>query len=82
MIDTGRDGHKVIAALRERKIYIGRIWPVWPNAVRVTVGSPEDMQKFRVAFKDTMDTSAMAWAPGARVQPRELAGMGGTTFLS
>jgi histidinol-phosphate aminotransferase len=79
MIDTGRDGHGVIAALRERKVYIGRIWPVWPNAVRVSVGSPEDMAKFRMAFKDVMDKPAMAAAP---MQHRGLAGMGGTTFLS
>ena len=31
MIDTGRDGHGVIAGLREQKVYIGRIWPVWPS---------------------------------------------------
>lgn len=82
MIDTGRDGHKVIAALRERKVYIGRIWPVWPNAVRVTVGSPDDMQKFRVAFKETMETSALAAGAPPGAQPRGLSGTGGTAFLS
>jgi histidinol-phosphate aminotransferase len=62
MIDTGRDGHGVIAALRERKVYIGRIWPVWPNAVRVTVGTPDEMAKFRMAFADVMSRPAMAAA--------------------
>jgi histidinol-phosphate aminotransferase len=63
MIDTGRDGHGVIAALKEQKVYIGRIWPVWPNAVRVSVGSPDDMEKFKVAFKQVMSAApAMAFA--------------------
>lgn len=81
MIDTGRDGHGVISAMRNQKVYIGRIWPIWPNAVRITVGSPDDMAKFRVAFKDVMDKPAMAMAaPPAKSYG--MAGMGGTTFLS
>jgi histidinol-phosphate aminotransferase len=83
MIDTGRDGHGVIKALRDKKVYIGRIWPVWPNAVRVSVGSPDDMAKFKVAFKDVMDAPAMAASPAPAKQARAtLPGMGGTTFLS
>ena len=83
MIDTGRDGHGVIKALRDKKVYIGRIWPVWPNAVRVSVGSPDDMAKFRVAFKEVMDAPAMAASPTPAKQARAtLPGMGGTTFLS
>ena len=54
MIDTGREGHGVIAGLKDQKVYIGRIWPVWPNAVRVSVGTPDDMEKFKVAFKQVM----------------------------
>ena len=80
MIDTGRAGHGVIAAMQEKNVYIGRIWPVWPNAVRITVGSPDDMAKFKVAFKSVMDTSpAMASAP-ARVSAR--GPVRGSTFLS
>ena len=55
MIDTGRPAANVIAAMQREKVYIGRIWPVWPNAVRISVGSPDDMAKFRVAFKKVMD---------------------------
>jgi len=79
MIDTGRDGHQVIKALRDQKVYIGRIWPVWPNAVRVSVGSPDDMAKFRVAFKNVMSTSATA---SLGRPDKLLRGAGGTTFLS
>jgi histidinol-phosphate aminotransferase len=60
MIDTGRPAKTVIAALQKEKVYIGRIWPVWPNAVRVSVGSPEDMAKFRTAFKKVMDAPMVA----------------------
>ncbi len=81
MIDTGRDGHGVIAAMQKQNVYIGRIWPVWPNVVRVTVGTSDDMSKFKVAFKDVMSNSAMATAA-----PRPVAsGYGpvkGSSFLS
>jgi histidinol-phosphate aminotransferase len=65
MIDTGRNGRGVIAALKAKNIYIGRTWPVWPNAVRVSVGTPEEMGKFRTAFKEVMDAPALAFEPRA-----------------
>jgi histidinol-phosphate aminotransferase len=55
MIDTGRPGKSVIAAMQAKNVYIGRTWPVWPNAVRITVGSPADMSTFMTAFKEVMD---------------------------
>jgi histidinol-phosphate aminotransferase len=55
MIDTGRSGQSVMNAMQQKKIYIGRTWPIWPNAVRITVGTPEEMAKFRTAFKQVMD---------------------------
>jgi histidinol-phosphate aminotransferase len=80
MIDTGRPGHSVIAGMQAQKVFIGRIWPVWPNAVRITVGSPEDMAKFQVAFKQVMDAPGMAATPGA---PMSLLGpVRGSSFLS
>jgi histidinol-phosphate aminotransferase len=68
MIDTGRNGRGVIASLKAKNIYIGRTWPVWPDAVRVSVGTPEEMGKFRTAFKEVMDAPALAFAPQA--EPR------------
>jgi histidinol-phosphate aminotransferase len=58
MIDTGRDGKSVIAAMREKNIYIGRTWPVWPNHVRISVGTPAEMARFQTAFKEVMDAPA------------------------
>ncbi|TCS13642.1 pyridoxal phosphate-dependent aminotransferase [Caulobacter sp. BK020] len=60
MIDTGRDGKSVIAAMKARGVYIGRTWPIWPNAVRVSVGTPEEMAAFKTAFKAVMDSKAVA----------------------
>jgi histidinol-phosphate aminotransferase len=62
MIDTGRSGRSVMNAMQQQKIYIGRTWPIWPNAVRITVGTPEEMAKFRTAFKQVMDAPAGAEA--------------------
>jgi histidinol-phosphate aminotransferase len=55
MIDTGRPGKDVIVAMREKHVYIGRTWPVWPNHVRISVGTPAEMAKFQTAFKAVMD---------------------------
>jgi histidinol-phosphate aminotransferase len=58
MIDTGRDGKGVIAAMREKNIFIGRTWPVWPTYVRISVGTPAEMARFQTAFKEVMDAPA------------------------
>ena len=60
MIDCGRNGRGVIAAMQAKNVYIGRTWPIWPNAVRITVGLPTEMAKFQTAFKEVMDTPATA----------------------
>jgi histidinol-phosphate aminotransferase len=54
MIDTGRDGRGVMLAMQQKNVYIGRTWPVWPSAVRITVGTPAEMAKFQDAFKQVM----------------------------
>jgi histidinol-phosphate aminotransferase len=83
MIDTGRPGGSVISALRKEKVYIGRQWPVWPNAVRVSVGSPEDMAKFRDAFKKVMDAPpATALLDSRPAYAGRISGSGGKEFLS
>ncbi|MBS0334726.1 MAG: pyridoxal phosphate-dependent aminotransferase [Proteobacteria bacterium] len=70
MIETGRPAKSVIAALQKEKVYIGRVWPVWPNAVRISVGSPEDMAAFRTAFKKVMDAPPAAVAEADERQGR------------
>ncbi len=50
MIRTAKPGREVGAAMAARKVIIGRSWPSWPDHVRVTLGTPEEMEKFKAAF--------------------------------
>jgi histidinol-phosphate aminotransferase len=54
MIDTGRPGKEVIKAMADRNVIIGRTWPIWPNYVRVSVGTPAEMAAFQTAFAEVM----------------------------
>ena len=60
MIDTKRPGHQVMAAMAAKDVYIGRVWPIMPTWVRITVGTSDDMQKFQTAFKQVMDAPMTA----------------------
>jgi histidinol-phosphate aminotransferase len=62
MIDTGRPGQQVIDAMQAHNVYIGRTWPIWPNHVRITVGTPHEMQLFQTAFAQVMTQPAPAQA--------------------
>src|SRR5882762_1724718 len=54
MVDVGRPGEEVIEAMRKQKVYIGRVWPSWPTYVRVSVGTQDEMNKFKTAFLNVM----------------------------
>ena len=54
MMEAGRSGSDFARALAENKVIIGRIWPVWPTKVRVTVGTREEMAKFNQAVAKIM----------------------------
>jgi len=54
MVDVKRPGREVIDLMAKENVYIGRVWPVWPTYVRVTVGTREDMAKFKTAFLKVM----------------------------
>jgi histidinol-phosphate aminotransferase len=56
MLDTGRPGKEVIAAMAKKDIYIGRPWPIWPTYVRITVGTHDEMAAFQKAFKEVMNS--------------------------
>jgi len=36
------------------------VWPAWPTHVRVTVGTGPEMEVFKKAFKEAMETPALA----------------------
>lgn len=50
MINVKRPGKQFYQEMAAQKVYIGRAWPVWPNHVRVSVGTKEEMAKFKEAF--------------------------------
>ncbi len=54
MVDVKQDGRKFGAAMVKEKVVIGRVWPVWPTYVRVTVGTADEMKKFQAAFLKVM----------------------------
>ncbi len=54
MVDVHRPGGEVIEAMRREKVYIGRVWPSWPTYVRVSIGTQEEMNKFKTAFLKVM----------------------------
>jgi histidinol-phosphate/aromatic aminotransferase/cobyric acid decarboxylase-like protein len=54
MVDVKRPGAQVIDAMRTEKVYIGRVWQSWPTHVRVSIGTKEEMDKFKTAFLKVM----------------------------
>jgi histidinol-phosphate aminotransferase len=62
MLDVRRPGKGVQAALGAKDMYVGRIWPVWPDSVRITVGTPDEMMAFRKAFTEVMSGSTAGLA--------------------
>jgi histidinol-phosphate aminotransferase len=54
LVDVKQPGERVILAMRKHHIYIGRVWPTWPTHVRVTIGTPEEMERFQAAFLQVM----------------------------
>ena len=49
MMNVKRPAQAFSQAMSRQGVIVGRVWPVWPNWVRVTVGSQEDMARFREA---------------------------------
>ena len=66
MLDVRRPGKEVQAALAAKDMYVGRIWPAWPNSLRITVGTPDEMMAFRKDFTEVMGSNT-AGLPTAEV---------------
>jgi histidinol-phosphate/aromatic aminotransferase/cobyric acid decarboxylase-like protein len=67
MVDTGKVGkdkdgkddytlNPVMLAMRESPyhVFVGRVWPVMPTYIRVTIGTADEMDRFKTAFAKTM----------------------------
>ena len=71
MLDVRRPGKEVQAALAAKDMYVGRIWPAWPNSLRITVGTPDEMMAFRKDFSAVMSSNTAGLVPPKL--PRRLA---------
>lgn len=54
MVDVKRPGAEIVKAMAAEKVFIGRVWPAWPTHVRVSIGTKEEMEKFKTAFLKVM----------------------------
>ena len=54
MVDVKRPGQEVRDAMARENVLIGRIWPIMPTWVRITVGTQQEMVKFQTAFGKVM----------------------------
>ena len=54
MVDVKRPGGEIKTAMEKEKVYIGRVWPSWPTYVRVSIGTQEEMNRFKTAFLKVM----------------------------
>jgi histidinol-phosphate aminotransferase len=75
LLETNRPGKEVIEAMAQEKVFIGRIWPVMPSWVRITVGTHQEMEQFQAAFQKVMrGTTAFSQPamPGRRPRRPEL----------
>jgi histidinol-phosphate aminotransferase len=58
MLDAKGPAHELTRSLAAESIIVGRTWPIWPNWLRVTVGTPEEMQRFQQALLKTSNLAA------------------------
>jgi histidinol-phosphate aminotransferase len=54
MLDVKRPGQQFARAMAAEKVLVGRVWPAWPEHVRVTIGTKDEMAKFRTALLKVM----------------------------
>lgn len=66
LLDTKRPGKETIEAMAKQKVFIGRIWPVMPTCVRITVGTREEMEQFQTALQKVMRGATAFALPSAR----------------
>lgn len=55
MLDAKMPARRLVNAMQKEKIYIGRVWPAWPKHARVSIGTREEMAKFKTALLKVMN---------------------------
>jgi histidinol-phosphate aminotransferase len=54
MFDCKRPVTPLIAAMKQRNVQVGRLFPAMPNHMRLTIGKQSEMETFLSAFKQVM----------------------------
>jgi histidinol-phosphate aminotransferase len=52
MIDVGGDVQPLIKKFQEKRILVGRKFPSMPNYMRITIGTPKEMETFVAALRE------------------------------
>ena len=50
MLDAKRPAGELVKAMAAEKVFIGRVWPAMPTHSRITVGTADEMAKFKAAL--------------------------------
>jgi histidinol-phosphate aminotransferase len=64
MVHLRRNVRPVIDAFQKKGVLVGRPFPPMNEHLRVSVGTPDEMQRFQVAFKEIMGTGAVGSGNG------------------
>ncbi|HXY60017.1 MAG TPA: aminotransferase class I/II-fold pyridoxal phosphate-dependent enzyme, partial [Chthoniobacterales bacterium] len=54
MFDCKKPVVPLIKAMKDKSVAVGRLFPAYPNHMRLTIGKQEEMQSFLSAFKQVM----------------------------
>jgi histidinol-phosphate aminotransferase len=54
-VDVKRPGPEFARLMQADHVYVGRTWVEMPNYIRVTVGTKEEMDRFKTSFKRVYD---------------------------
>jgi histidinol-phosphate/aromatic aminotransferase/cobyric acid decarboxylase-like protein len=54
MIDVKRPGREAFSAMAAKGVYVGRSWPSLPTHIRVSIGTKEEMERFKQVFAEVM----------------------------
>lgn len=57
MVDVKMPARTYIEAMVQEKVLVGRAWPSMPTLVRVSIGLPEEMAKWKVAHEKVMNSA-------------------------
>jgi histidinol-phosphate aminotransferase len=54
MFDCRKPVVPIIKAMKDKNVAVGRLFPAYPNHMRLTIGKQSEMESFVGAFKQVM----------------------------